>query len=684
VRVKRIQATIIAGLLLLMLILPQLALAAPEILNVVVLDHTATTATIFWTTNTTSDSEVRYGTTTPPSQSESDSSMVTTHIIDLTGLTPGTTYYFEVESTDVSGTSIDNNGGAYYSFTTEAITAYSITLDPVSGVCGDLIEVTAAVAAAGTYYVCWDSLTAAGIKETFTATMAGSRTLMFYAPEAKEGIHKVYLATDTYAQKAEANFEVFPSVKIDPDEGPVGTEVTVNGYGFTASQDIRVSFQDTEKTGKADDTKGSWTVTLTIPPTPAGGYTFEVEAKEGTVWVNRGSKHFTVTPKITANPSSGTVGQTIEVSGTGFASEEEDIEVTFDGEVVKKNIDADEDGSWSAFIAVPPLQSGRYIIDASGMLTRARDVPDVEFTVGAGVSVEPSLAYVGDTITVTGGGFAPEETGIKVTFVGQVVAADITADIDGIWGSSFVLPVSTFGNHTVSASGDITKPAVTTTIDTKTKIEELSPVEGAPGDSVTLTGSGFHGNQKLTVTLAGIVVPGDVRTQTNGNVVISFRVPASPVGKQTVRATDEGGATASVDFTVKVKVLPTPLPTLPEDESKLRSGEITFQWQGITSGSDITYILQISKTAGFTSIFRSKSGIEELSYQLTKEEALPADTYYWRVKAVDDYGNESPWSSPSSFTASPIPIWVWVVVGVGVLVGLMVVAYRETKFKVTE
>ena len=276
--IKRIQAALIAGLLLLMLVLPQLALAAgPEISNVVVLDYTSTTATIFWTTNTTGDSVVRYGTTTPPSQVESDSSDVTTHFIYLTGLTPNTKYYFEVKSTDVSGTSTDNNGGAYYSFTTLPITGYSITLDPVCGVCGELVDVelcnevieaTVTVAAAGTYHVCWDSRTAANVKGTFSTTMAGSRTLVFYMPEAKEGIHNVYLTTDTYAELAKTTFEVFPFVTIDPEEGPVGTEVTVNGYGFAASRDIRVSFQDTVKTDKAD-TVGSWEVLHTIPATPA-------------------------------------------------------------------------------------------------------------------------------------------------------------------------------------------------------------------------------------------------------------------------------------------------------------------------------------------------------------------------------------------------------------------------------
>jgi len=699
VRINRIRATITAGLLLLMLILPQLALAAgPEITSVVVLDYTSTTATIFWTTNTTSDSRVNYGTTIL-SQTEYDSAEATTHFIVLTALTPGTTYYFEVESTDGSGPSTDDNDGAYYSFTTEAVTVYSITLDPVCGVCGELIEVglcgevigvTALVAAAGTYRVCWDSRAAANVVGTFTATGAGSHTLAFYMPEAKKGIHTVYLTDDAYAEKAKAEFEVLPSVKIDPAEGPVGTEVTLNCYGFTASQDIRVSFwqgeikKGEEKTAKAD-AKGSWPVTYTIPHTPAGGYIFKVEAKEGTVWVNWVSKYFEVTPKITVTPDSGTVGQTIKVVGTGFASEEEGIEVTFDGEVRKENIFADVDGSWTASITAPIRTCGRYVIDASGSATRARDVPDVTFTLVAGISVTPpGSAYVGDTITVTGGGFAPGEKGIRVSFEGTVVTtATITPDIYGCWESSFTLPASAYGSHTVSASGETTA-AVTTTLDTKAKIIGLSPVEGAPGDSVTLTGNGFSGNKKLTVTVGGVAVPGNMQTtQTNGNVNITFRVPkGSPEGKQTLVVTDEGGATNTneVYFTVTKKTLSTtPLPISPKD-STLRSGKVTFQWQGVTGGTGYTYTLEINTW--------SKPGIAESSYTLTDTatviETLPKGTYSWRVKIVDNYGNESAWSDSSKFTVSPIPTWVWVVVGVVVLVVLMVVAYRETKFKVTE
>src|SRR4030042_5055149 len=171
---KQVQALIIAVPLLLMLALPQLALAdGPGIYDVSVTDITGASAQISWNTNTTSDSRVNYGDTIGLGTTAYISSNSTTHNIIVASLTPGTKYYFEVQSTDASGTATDNNGGAFYSFTTVAPALYSITLEPVCGVCGDLVEVgicgevigvTAMVALAGTYHICWDSVSPASIK----------------------------------------------------------------------------------------------------------------------------------------------------------------------------------------------------------------------------------------------------------------------------------------------------------------------------------------------------------------------------------------------------------------------------------------------------------------------------------------------------------------------------------------
>jgi len=91
----------------------------PVISNVASSDITYNSARITWDTDEPSNSNVKYGTTTPPTVTKSDSSMVTSHTITLTDLLPGTTYYYEVQSTDIKGnTAIDNNNNAYYTFTT--------------------------------------------------------------------------------------------------------------------------------------------------------------------------------------------------------------------------------------------------------------------------------------------------------------------------------------------------------------------------------------------------------------------------------------------------------------------------------------------------------------------------------------------------------------------------------------
>ena len=76
----------------------------PAISGVAVKDVTTTTATVTWTTNEQSDSQVEYGLTiafgfTTPV----NASLVTSHSVTITGLNPGTYYYYRVTSRDLTG-----------------------------------------------------------------------------------------------------------------------------------------------------------------------------------------------------------------------------------------------------------------------------------------------------------------------------------------------------------------------------------------------------------------------------------------------------------------------------------------------------------------------------------------------------------------------------------------------------
>jgi hypothetical protein len=100
----------------------QPASPAPVITNVNVSSITTTSATVTWTTDQASTTQVNYGTSTAYGGSSAlNSSLVTSHSVTLTGLTPGTLYDYDVISTNSSGTS--SGMSTNYTFLTTAVIA---------------------------------------------------------------------------------------------------------------------------------------------------------------------------------------------------------------------------------------------------------------------------------------------------------------------------------------------------------------------------------------------------------------------------------------------------------------------------------------------------------------------------------------------------------------------------------
>src|SRR5207253_315697 len=106
----------------------------PVISGVTATTVAATSATIQWTTNEASDSQVEYGPTTSyGSTTTLDATPRTAHSVALTGLSDGTTYHYRVKSKDAAGnlaTSADST------FTTNDITPPVISGVAVTSVGG--------------------------------------------------------------------------------------------------------------------------------------------------------------------------------------------------------------------------------------------------------------------------------------------------------------------------------------------------------------------------------------------------------------------------------------------------------------------------------------------------------------------------------------------------------------------
>ncbi|MBM3288149.1 MAG: T9SS type A sorting domain-containing protein [Candidatus Eisenbacteria bacterium] len=96
-------------------------LTGPTITNVRATAITESDATINWTSSTVGDSKVYYG-PTPALGLETgvDPIMVSSHAVALSGLLPGTLYYYDVETADGAGNAVrDDNGGMHYTFTAD-------------------------------------------------------------------------------------------------------------------------------------------------------------------------------------------------------------------------------------------------------------------------------------------------------------------------------------------------------------------------------------------------------------------------------------------------------------------------------------------------------------------------------------------------------------------------------------
>jgi alpha-L-arabinofuranosidase len=123
--------------------------AAPVISGVNVSSITSTSATVSWTTDQPSSSQVEYGTTSVyASSSALNYNLVTSHKVTLTGLTGGTSYNFDVVSANSASTSSTSATSSFSTIATAVLLPVTSTPTPVTPAAA-APPVISAVAAAG-------------------------------------------------------------------------------------------------------------------------------------------------------------------------------------------------------------------------------------------------------------------------------------------------------------------------------------------------------------------------------------------------------------------------------------------------------------------------------------------------------------------------------------------------------
>jgi len=356
-----------------------------------------------------------------------------------------------------------------------------IELSPSSGVPGTEVAVVGDRFDAGDYIdIYYDGTGEDDRVATGRTNISGDFTITFTIPEGCKGPYRV-LAHVGYV-KVHTYFTVKPGLIVSPEKGPVGTTVTVEGLGFAMNEGgIELMFYldgsyETVERNIIADAKGSWERSFQIPPSTRGEHKIDAQGAVSRLYEVEDAT-FEVTPEISIDKSSGSVGESITMTGGRFAANERDIQILFDGEAVVTDIRADDTGYWEESFEVPEMPAGEYSVTADGEWTQ--DLGELSFEIEPGIVLSPDEGHVGMNLTATGRGFASNED-VDIMYDGSQVATAETND-KGSFNVSFSVPESKYGERMVTAgyaAGNAANAIFTMESDPAPIPELISPPDG--------------------------------------------------------------------------------------------------------------------------------------------------------------------------------------------------------------
>jgi hypothetical protein len=482
-------------------------------------------------------------------------------------------------------------------------------------------------------------------------------------PQTYGGAHTV-TASDYYGVSPGATYTITPKVTLSASTGAVGSSVTVSGTGFAASSALSFFIDSTaiSVSASTNSTGNFSNVALVIPATYGGAHTIKAQDASN----NSVTAAFSVTAAMTIGPNTGPVDTSVAITGKGFLASSA-ITITFDGANVTttSSLTSDANGSFNANIKVPASSSGSHVITVSD----GTNSISANFTVVATASIGPTSGPVATTITTSGSGFKGNGK-ITITY-NSVQVGTATANATGSFTTTFAIPSASTGAHSLVITDQTnTQTFSFSVIPTAT----ISPTSGYVGSDITINGTGFGANKGVTVKYDADQVTSST-TDANGTFTASFKAPISIGGNHQITVTD-GTSTSTFKFTMDSTPPLVSTLSLPATLTKL--GKIpTLAWTEVKDPSGVTYTMQISKDAAFSTLTLQKQGLTTPSYTLNKQNpqeklksASKSAPYYWRVKAIDAASNESAWSTPQTFLVG-LAIGEWAIYIVFAVVAIL-------------
>lgn len=250
-----------------------------------------------------------------------------------------------------------------------------------------------------------------------------------------------------------------PQINISRTSAPPGFSISITGSGFSSNETgIAVTFDSSiVVSGIIANAYGNWNSSFTVPSSTTGAHNIGAFGSVTPASSVPVIAFMVVNPSLAISLATGPPGTLVTVTGSGFGANEQGITITFDDTPVTSGITASSAGTWTGTLIIPSSSPGTHAISAYGPVSVADFVPSVTFVVPPrSLAINPISGPPGTQVRVSGFGFGAGETGIAVLYDGNSVASGVSADAAGNWNTTFLIPASVSGPHSVTAYGSIT------------------------------------------------------------------------------------------------------------------------------------------------------------------------------------------------------------------------------------
>ena len=255
---------------------------APVISSVQAGSLTNAGATITWTTDSASSSQVEYGLTSAyGSTSPLDSTAVTAHSVALSGLAANTLYHYRVFSTNAYGTSASSD----YTFTTSG--PPTISSVQATSITNSTATITWTTNAPSTSRVSYGPTSGYGSQTTLDSTLTTSHAVNLSGLQSNATYHYQALSTNSYgaAQSTDATFTTIGTVPdIVVDNTDANCTVTGSWATATASAHIGTNYIFASGAGSGNTSEASATAKTRWTPnlSAAGNWNVYIYYASGT------------------------------------------------------------------------------------------------------------------------------------------------------------------------------------------------------------------------------------------------------------------------------------------------------------------------------------------------------------------------------------------------------------------